>query len=211
MARIYVSSTYGDLKAHREQAYRSLRQLGHDVIAMEDYVATDQRPLAKCLEDVAISDVYIGILAHRYGYVPHPREPREAFNHRVGVSPRSGQEEALPGLPARPRGFLACDLDGAFTGDNEGGGRIRALREEIGRDHLVSFFATAEELAQKVSVAVTNQLKDQQVTGQPAVPSGRGWTIPPPVRSFTGRDDLLAALGTQLTTQAKRCWSRPRR
>jgi hypothetical protein len=67
----------------------------------------------------------------------------------------------------------------------------------------VSFFATAEELAQKVSVAVTNQLKDQQVTGQPAVPSGRGWTIPPPVRSFTGRDDLLAALGTQLTTQGK--------
>ena len=67
----------------------------------------------------------------------------------------------------------------------------------------MSFFATAEELAQKVSVAVTNQLKDQQVTGRPAVPSGRGWTIPPPVRSFTGRDDLLAALGTQLTTQGK--------
>ena len=75
MVRIYVSSTFGDLKDHREHVYRTLRQLGHDVIAMEDYVATDQRPLAKCLEDVAISDVYIGILAHRYGYVPTHENP----------------------------------------------------------------------------------------------------------------------------------------
>jgi hypothetical protein len=79
-----------------------------------------------------------------------------------------------------------------------GGGRIRSFREELSRDRLVSFFATAEELAQKVSVAVTNQLNEQPVTRQPPVPSGRGWTIPPPVRSFTGRDDQLAALRHQL-------------
>jgi hypothetical protein len=36
MARIYISSTYDDLKGHREQVYRALRELGHDVIAMED-------------------------------------------------------------------------------------------------------------------------------------------------------------------------------
>ena len=52
MARIYISSTYGDLKEHREKAYRVLRQLGHDAVAMEDYVATDQRPLGRCLADV---------------------------------------------------------------------------------------------------------------------------------------------------------------
>ena len=89
----------------------------------------------------------------------------------------------------------------AFTGENEGGARIRALHEALSRDKLVSFFATVEELAQKVSVAVTNQLKEHQIQGQPAVPSGRGWTIKPPVRSFTGRDDQLAALRAQLTDQ----------
>ena len=69
-ARIYISSTFSDLQAHREKVYRVLRQLGHDVIAMEDYVAADQRPLAKCLADVAACDLYVGIFAHRYGYVP---------------------------------------------------------------------------------------------------------------------------------------------
>jgi hypothetical protein len=63
MARIYVSATYSDLKEHREKVYRVLRQLGHDAVAMEDYVATDQRPLARCLADVEACDLYVGIFA----------------------------------------------------------------------------------------------------------------------------------------------------
>jgi len=57
VARIYVSSAYGDLKEHREEVYRTLRKLGHDVVVMEDYVAADQRPLERCLADVAACDI----------------------------------------------------------------------------------------------------------------------------------------------------------
>jgi hypothetical protein len=57
MARIYISSTYSDLQESREAVYRVLRKMGHDAIAMEDYVATDQRPLDKCLADVARCDI----------------------------------------------------------------------------------------------------------------------------------------------------------
>lgn len=45
MAKIYISSTYSDLKEYREGVYHALRKLGHDAIAMEDYTATDQRRL----------------------------------------------------------------------------------------------------------------------------------------------------------------------
>ena len=199
MARIYVSSTFGDLKDHRDHVYRALRQLGHDVIAMEDYVASDQRPLERCLADVAASDLYVGVFAHRYGYVPDKDNPEGRSITELEY--RHAQAMGKPRLvflldPDAP--WPATSMD-AITGAGEGGGRIRVLREELGREHLVSFFATIAELAQKVSVAVTNQLKDQPATGQSTVPSGRGWTIPPPVRSFTGRDDQLAALRTQLT------------
>jgi hypothetical protein len=40
--------------------------LRHDVIAMEDYVATDAYPLHKCLADVASSDAYVGLIGWRY-------------------------------------------------------------------------------------------------------------------------------------------------
>ncbi|MBC8449017.1 MAG: DUF4062 domain-containing protein [Chloroflexi bacterium] len=41
MTEIYVSSTYSDLVEHRQQVYDILRKMRYDVIAMEDYVATD--------------------------------------------------------------------------------------------------------------------------------------------------------------------------
>ena len=92
MATIYLSSTYEDLKEHREAVYRALRRLGHDVRAMEDYVATDQRPVDKCLADVAACDIYVGILAWRYGYVP-------ADDNREGRS--ITERNWLPGLTFR--------------------------------------------------------------------------------------------------------------
>ncbi len=70
MTKIYISSTFSDLKECREAVYKALRALRHDVIAMEDYVASDQRPLDKCLADVVASDIYVGIFAYRYGFKP---------------------------------------------------------------------------------------------------------------------------------------------
>jgi len=75
MAKIYLSATYQDLKPHRDAVYRILRRLRHDVISMEDYVATDTCPLHKCLSDVAASDIHVGLLGWRYGYVPERDNP----------------------------------------------------------------------------------------------------------------------------------------
>ena len=50
MAKIYLSSTYKDLAEARTAVYRVLRKMGHDVVAMEDYVSSDQRPLDQRLD-----------------------------------------------------------------------------------------------------------------------------------------------------------------
>ena len=84
MARIYLSSTFQDLKDHREEVAKGLRRLRHEVIGMEDYVADGSRPLAKCLRDITGDpaqnlppcDLYVGLFAKRYGYVPdEPANP----------------------------------------------------------------------------------------------------------------------------------------
>src|SRR5262249_59468981 len=75
MAKIYVSSTYQDLVDYRKAVYDALHRLRHEVTAMEDYVASDKRPLDQCLMDVAESDIYVGIFAWRYGYVPTEDNP----------------------------------------------------------------------------------------------------------------------------------------
>ena len=49
MAKIYVSSTYLDLQEYREQVERVIRRMGHTDVAMEYYVAEDQRPVRNVL------------------------------------------------------------------------------------------------------------------------------------------------------------------
>jgi HEAT repeat protein len=173
VGRIYISSTFSDLQGHREKVYRVLRQLGHDVIAMEDYVAADQRPLDKCLADVAVCDLYVGVFAHRYGYVPEDDNPEgrsiTELEYRHAVA---GSVPRLTFLLDLNTAWPPGDMD-VFTGEGDQGARIRALREELERDRLASFFTTPDELAQKVSVAVSRHLAASaaEVAGPGRVPA----------------------------------------
>ncbi len=147
MAKIYVSSTYSDLVEYRERVYDVLRKMRYDVIAMEDYVATDERPLDKCLDDVASCDLYVGIFAWRYGYVP------------------PGQERAITELECRQAGesglerlIFLLDEDAPWLRSRMekgvGGERIEALRGELMAAHVVQFFDSPEELAEQVAASV---------------------------------------------------------
>lgn len=163
MAVIYVSSTYEDLKDYREAVYRALRRLGHDVRAMEDYVASDSRPLDKCLKDVAAADVYLGIFAWRYGFVPTRDNPQNQSITECEY--RKAVECGKPCLVFllhedaywKPKFFDAMSAASPDKGE-----RIAALRTELSNDCTVSFFQSAEELAQLASVAVANWDKETQ-------------------------------------------------
>src|SRR5215210_3785663 len=72
---VYISSTYQDLKDHREAVHQVLEKMRYKVIAMEDYVARNNRMVDQVRQDVAVCDIYIGIFAWRYGYVPPQGNP----------------------------------------------------------------------------------------------------------------------------------------
>jgi hypothetical protein len=68
--KVYISSTYRDLAPYRKAVAEALHTFPNfKVISMEYYVAESKQPLDKCLEDVASCDIYLLILAKRYGYV----------------------------------------------------------------------------------------------------------------------------------------------
>jgi len=73
MKKVYVSSTYNDLKEHRAAVEHALRKMNYQVCCMEDYVATDERTDVRCMEDVTTADFYVGIIAQRYGWIPPGR------------------------------------------------------------------------------------------------------------------------------------------
>jgi hypothetical protein len=75
MSKIFVSSTFNDLREFRRKVADVVRRARHDDIAMEYYVAEDMRPVDRCLQDVDRCDVYIGIFAWRRGWIPAHDNP----------------------------------------------------------------------------------------------------------------------------------------
>jgi hypothetical protein len=161
VATIYLSSTYNDLKACREAVYRALRQMRHDVIAVEDYGATDQRPSDKCLADVAESDLYIGIFAWRYGHIPSEKNPERKsvteleYRHALQTG-----KSCLVFLLDKDAPWPSTTMD-AITGEGNRGESIEALRHELAQEKMVDFFQTPEELASLVSTSVNNWEKSR--------------------------------------------------
>jgi O-acetyl-ADP-ribose deacetylase (regulator of RNase III) len=121
---------------------------------MEDYVAQDRRPLANCLDDISRCDLYVGLFAWRYGYVPEDHNSR-----RLSITELEYRHAVERGMECLV--FLLDDnfawappLQDSHTGDGEGGKLIRQLREELSKKTQVAFFKTPDHLASLVGAAV---------------------------------------------------------
>jgi hypothetical protein len=152
--RIYISSTYEDLKLYREKVYDQLRTLRHDVIAMEDYLAADDRPVDKCLADVRNADVYVGLFAWRYGFVPRKNNPKgKSISELEYLEAGKAKKPRLVFLLNDRAAWPVTQTDMA-TGENAKGAKIKAFRQALRGEHMAAMFETPEELAVKVIAAL---------------------------------------------------------
>lgn len=159
MANIYLSSTYEDLRDYRATVFVALRKAGHSVVAMEDYVASDVRPLSRCLQNVAAVDIYVGIIGFRYGYIPP-----ESHNNPQGLSiteleyhcaVQSGKLSLLFLLDestSRPLNFSDAHSDG---GNCE---QISRFRQLVCTEKIVGRFSSPHELASLVLSSISKNL-----------------------------------------------------
>ena len=180
--KVYVSSTFVDLKDYRAAAIRILRQLGHEVVAMEDYVADSAIPLERVLEDVQSCEVYVGIFAWRYGYIPgKPSDTSPEPSAPDGlVLPGDGdyrtvsitEWEYLQATEDPKRAILSFLLEEGIPWPphlidgfepKTSKDSIRALRQKLQRERLVAYFKSPEDLEARVSAAITTVNMSAQV------------------------------------------------
>lgn len=86
---VYISSTSMDLETRRQGVIKAVLDVGYHPVAMENYGAVASPPLDKCRADVRACDVYVLLVAWRYGFVPEGQtesitalEYREAIKHQ---------------------------------------------------------------------------------------------------------------------------------
>jgi hypothetical protein len=166
--RVYVSSTFDDLKVHRAACIRVLRQLGHEVVSMEDYVAESSIPVDKVVSDVKSCDVHVVLVAWRYGYVPDASRVTVIVPGAINGETSITDYEYLAAVEAKIKrlAFLVHErapwpphlMDGfAGTGNTRGDlNRVLAFREKLQKDQMVAFFEEPADLEARLTAAIAS-------------------------------------------------------
>ena len=151
---IFVSSTYEDLKAYRDEVERSIIYMNQTIKGMEFFGSTPERPLDKCLQTVRECKLYIGIIGMRFGSVEEDSgksftelEYDEAVKNRIPVLIYILDENH----PIASR----------FVDKGEGAEKLEAFKTRLKKAHVVSSFTTPADLGKKVTQDLMNELKKE--------------------------------------------------
>ena len=174
MPKAYISSTFRDLQQHRQVAHVVVKRFGYDDVAMEYYVAEDERPLDRCLADVDACDLYIGIFAWRYGFVPESEQDSiTELEYRRAVEKK------------KPRLLFVVDEDADWPMKfvDVDRTKVAAFHERLRKDRLAGTFSTPDTLAAILSASLENR------AGSPL--RAKGIDVPAYVKFLRRRYNIL--------------------
>lgn len=142
--RVFLSSTFSDLADHRKTVQDAIRQLGAIDVSMEHFGARDERPADECVRLVQEnSDLFVGIYAHRYGYVPDGAD----------VSISEIEYKAASDVPL-PRFIYVVDENQPWLPAHIDGGdasqKLRAFKAALLKRHICKAFGGKDQLATSV-------------------------------------------------------------
>ena len=144
---VYVSSTYTDLRDHRAAVCDVLDKMRYNSIGMEDYVARDARVSDECLRDVEGCDIYLGIFAWRYGYVPQDENPDEWSITELEYRHAKKLDKSRLLFVLDAAAPWRDESKDSSTGEGDNGLRVQRLREDVNRDRMPGRFTSVHDLA----------------------------------------------------------------
>lgn len=188
--RVFLSSTSVDLETYRDRVASLVQHgFGQFAVTMNTFPLEPHKDATTAsLDQVRSCQVYLLLLAWRYGHVPTGAE--------LSVTHQEYREAQRLGLPcfvfladARTRDDLA-----QFPAESRDPGyerQLLAFRAEV-QQHLVGYFASRDELVDQVTAALYTYLLG---IGRPArIPRD----LPPRAAGFVGRTTELETLLTTL-------------
>ncbi len=158
---VVISSTARDLPDHREQVMAACLQQDLLPRMMEHLPANDDDAIAASLKMVDEADVYLGVFAHRYGYVPS--------GHEVSITQMEYERAVERGIPRLI--FLMGDDHPIKAGDMETGdglAKLQAFKALLETNQVVSYFDSPADLRAEAvhSLAeVKRRLVEQAMAG----------------------------------------------
>lgn len=193
MPSAFISSTGKDLADHRAAVIEICNRSGVVPIAMEFFESMGAGAVEGSKRKLREANVYIGIVAHRYGYV-EPGQEKSVTEIEFDHAGELGLERLCfvvqPGLPW-PTDAI----------DFENHGRLERFVERMKTSVILSTFTTLDDLRVHVQQALHEWLRHTGVT--PAEPRAAGGehVVPPPPPLMVGREADLRELKDRIARQ----------
>ena len=137
--KVMVSSTVRDLPDHRQGVLDACMRQGMFALMMEHLPAIDADAIKASMDLVDQADIYLGIFAYRYGYVPK--------GHHISATEMEYNRAVERGIPRLI--FLIHAEHPVKGGDvetGEGASKLEALKKRLGTERVVNFFKSPEGL-----------------------------------------------------------------
>jgi tetratricopeptide (TPR) repeat protein len=139
---VMISSTARDLPEHRKEVMDACQRQGMFPLMMEHLPASDAEAISASLKLVDEADIYVGVFAHRYGYVPKGNNPRQISVTEMEYD--RAVERKIPRL------IFVMDKSHPLTIDDveqgEGAPKLKAFKERIQTENIVNFFNSPADL-----------------------------------------------------------------
>jgi Domain of unknown function (DUF4062) len=199
MAKVYVSSTIADLTEERRAVLDWLRLARHQ--AVDSYLPDSDTVRDSCLNDVGMSDLYVLILGHRYGFQP-PEDNPEGLSITHLEFRRAGE------CPIPRVALLRTSIPDVRLSDLQDPAKaplVLRFRDEVVSQVRPAEFSDLKGLIQGLSTGIQAELdkldkrdtRDERPGGQ--VAAGRALRLAPRPVFLAGREELLAKLAARLT------------
>jgi hypothetical protein len=141
---VFISSEMSQLAMERGVLAEALRKLGVQVILFEDLGGRDEDAVTAYLEGVARSDIYIGIVADRYGQMQS--SGRSPTHEEYLYAERNGKRISF----------------WVFENDGERQGNARDFVQEVQAFHTTGRFRDPEDLARRVIERLAEMAADDE-------------------------------------------------
>ena len=151
----YLSSTFSDLKDYREEIIKLLNRFRKNFVleAMEIYISDGQVTLDKCLDDVSKCDLYILLLANKYGSIPEANNDRKlSYTHLEYETARKLGKKVWVYIanPNAPKEVLVEDKGTDIDHKKK---MLKELKDDASQ-YSPTYFEKPSDLVQEVSASI---------------------------------------------------------
>jgi tetratricopeptide (TPR) repeat protein len=200
--KVFLSSTFRDLKEYREAAVHACQRVGLLPIYMEEFPPDPRKAVAVCQAKVEEADLFLGIYAHRYGYVPAGSEvsiTEMEYDWAVGRNLPVYLYVADPDQPWPPS---QVDKGGDYE-------RLTAFKERIGKKHTLKKFRDVPTFKEDVLLLVHDLARTETAAPAGDTPQARR-TLPTPPTMHSVPPYILTNrfIGRRKELDALNAWAR---